>query len=435
MNNDDINKNNMQIHIDYFSFTFPLKIDEGSDILHAFESFKSELSSLLFMDDYGEVNNYAQNNYDYQLSLGEYVTIRFGGRLTSMKEIVSLEDGIKSVEKFESCNIELKGQGCREVETKSDGKMDYVKLIDFCFRNGGKITRLDIALDDTKGDIITINEVVKNVAKGLYTSSFRSLPVINASIGKDVSDDDGMSLYFGKSNGKHKNDLELCIYNKKAERAFNNDSWSGDYWTRYELRFRGDKALELAYFMSQNNMQDLGDFATGQLRKVLQLKADHIINGKKSNDSNIRRYDINPKWEMLLQGFQGVNFCLLPRMEVTILRKKEWRSYSLTRQNILMELANAYSNRGDEWDDVAYAELCDKLQSQLDWFNSNKVTQRDLALINNYIVDKNSIKSIYDDETGEYVEASQLISMEDVENYRKELKERLDFFKSKMLPF
>ena len=157
--NDDINKNNMQIHIDYFSFTFPLKIDEGSDILHAFESFKSELSSLLFMDDYGEINNYAQNNYDYQLSLGEYVTIRFGGRLTSMKEIVSLEDGIKSVEKFESCNIELKGQGCREVETKSDGKMDYVKLIDFCFRNGGKITRLDIALDDTKGDIITINEV------------------------------------------------------------------------------------------------------------------------------------------------------------------------------------------------------------------------------------------------------------------------------------
>lgn len=415
-------KKDVQIHIDYLAFTFPLKSE--IDVKFAFEEIKEELANIFYMTsfNYGPLNDWGQDNYRHQLSLGQNIVVRFGGEMTMMKEVIDREMSLKSAEKVESCMVELKGQACREIEVLSGGNVDYINIIKWFFAQGGKCTRIDLAIDDCGGDIITLDEVIKIVGKGLYTSSFRSTPELICGA-VDGIDDKGSSLYFGKSQGKRKNNLELCIYDKKCERKFNNDSFSGEYWTRYELRFRADGAENLSYFIANTKLENIGLFACEQLKRILTLKCKRY-KGKKTDMKDVRKLDVHPKWDKFLKGVKGTKFSMLQKMETTIEKKLSWRSYSLCRQNILLDFADAYN--GSDWVEPIFGKVYTEMNEMLNFLKEKKykIQQKDIEMINNFI------RKEKDDPFFVPLEKK------DLDNYMYELERRiLKFEKRYRLPF
>jgi hypothetical protein len=411
-------KSLLEIHIDYLSFVFPLS--NLIDVKDSFNAIKEDLALLFYLtsNDYGQLNDWGQDGYKHQLSLGENITIRFGGQLTQMKFVS--EDN--SISYTDSCMVELKGQACREVEFLSGGNLDYLTIIDWVNTHGGRFTRIDIAIDDTTGNIITLDKVVDTVSKGLYTSSFRSDPeIISSALNKvnlkEIKDLKGTSLYFGKSNGKRKNNLELCIYDKAAERRFNNDSYVGNYWVRYEMRFRKEQADALAFYLQASEFNDLGEFACSQLKRILTLK-QQTKNNKITNDINVSRLDILEDWDTFLNVLKGSKFSLKPVKESTIDRKLAWRSYSLTRQNILLDLADAYDE--ESYVEFGYGKLYSEYKEKLNYLkeNRNKITEKDIHMINNYKRSKGKFNALVDENTiDEYIKKLEEIIKEIEKRY------------------
>lgn len=415
----------VQIHMDYMSFTIPL--ESQIDVKIAFEELQEELANLFYMTsiNYGQISDWAHDGYQYQLSLGENIIIRFGGDRNAMKKIIDWDDRIKSDDKYDSLMVELKGQACREIEFLSDGTIDYLNIISWVEKHGGKFTRIDIAIDDMKGNVIKLSKILDLVAKGLYTSSFRSVPFLNDSAlrknnYKDIDvDEEPCSLYFGKNTS----DKQLCIYNKKAERKNKNDSWDGEYWTRFEMRFRHDAADNLAYFMMKNNLNNIGKFSCEQLKNLFILKYPYY-NGKKSEMKDVRKLDVYPPWEKFLNCVKGTSFSLRPVLESTIETKVSWRTYSLSRMDIILEIANAYED--DDWvfsgAGKIYKEKLDKLNYLKE--KRDRITGKDIAMINNYR--RKNWKS------GLFYELTQ----SDIDEYMKQLEIEIKNFESKYrLPF
>lgn len=385
---DDLDKN-VEIHIDWLAFTLPL--DDIISIKAAFDEIKEELANLFFYTsaNYGEVRDYAQNGYEYQTTLGENIIIRYGGQRNSMKKIIDLTSGEKSEEKYESLNVELKGQACREIEKISNCKVDYVQIINWVQSHGGHFTRIDIAIDDLKGDLITLDRLLKHVKKGLYTSTFRNAPQLfssgldEGSVYKLIKNKKGTSIYFGWTDADKKNNTELCIYDKKAERAFRNDSYEGEYWVRYEMRFRNDTANYLAYYMFLHKLNDIGIFACEQLKRLLTLKCQYY-KGKKSKIVNVRMLDNLPEWDDFLNVVKGTKFTMKPVTFNTIDHKKQWCTYSLTRQNILFYLADAFDD--DNWIVYGLGRVTKQIRDMINYLKENmdRISQKDLEMVNNY---------------------------------------------------
>ena len=428
----DFNKG-IHIHLDYLSFTFPLTT-EKNDIIRSFENVKYDIADLFFMSDsaYSDMLDTRQNGYEKLITLGEFITIRFGGENTKMKvDANDMEDNYSY-----SCQVELKGQGCREIEFLSNGNIDYSKIIDyFLIDLNGRCTRIDIALDDKNGDIITLDEIVSIVKKGYYTSRFKvnqNPPKLNTSLpGIDIIDKGkGISLYFGKSNSEHKSDRELCIYDKKAERNFRHVETNMNYYCRYEIRFRNELADDVAATLSDNlrdGNYDIGYFFKNELFRLLKLRIKRI-DGKKTIDTKISRWDINPKWAKFLDNVDGLKLVQRPEVIESLEIKKNWNIKNITKQETLFDIADSFTNgiSYDGWIDKVYKDTYDKILNKLSWFEEHTISQKELSMINNYRLRQYS---------GNVCE----LTMNDIYEYISILKERKELleknFSTNDLPF
>ena len=430
----------LYIHIDYLSFTFPMDVDDIDNLESAFENYKYYISDIFHMNAtaYGDLFEYGQDGYSHQISLGEHIRIRLGGKTTSMKKTFRKagENGedLRSDERYTSCMVELKGQACREIEFISGGTVDYIEIFKFFLYDlKGRCTRLDIACDDESGDIIKLPDILKLVENGHYTSCFRTNinpPKLNMSIARDsdytLYDTNGCSIYFGKSNGKHKSDKELCIYDKKAERMFHKDDVGLSYYCRYEMRFRNETADDVAFYMVETKLQDLGKFARGQLFKMLQLKHQYI-DGVKSKNDKVNLWDVLPAWELFLNTLSGVNFSLKPRMEPLIEIKKEWNAKNITKQEIIFELSDydfddSHTNPVEQFPDPIFSASIEKLENRVKWFDEHTFTQKDLEMINNYRIRN----------YGRYISP---LTMDNILEYIETLKDRIKLLKDYAMPW
>ena len=409
----------VSIHVDYMSFTFPV---ESNNILESFYDLQEEIAELLYCDKnmFAEAR-FAQDGYKYQYTLGENIIVRFGGTSTKMKMIIDLENSVKSELLYDSINVELKGEGCREIEKYANYQVDYIKIMKyFIYEKKGRCKRFDIAIDDTTGDVIGMKTVYNHLEKGWFTSCFRKEPTLTGEFAKTIDfNDRSLSIYFGKKGGSHKPGLELCIYNKKAERLFNNDSYEGDYWVRYEQRYRDTKADELVYYFIQNNMNEIGLFACKQLKFILELK----YKNKRCKDSNVSRWPVLPAWERFLECVKGSRLSQRAPGVSTIDRKKTWRDFSLTRQNILLGLVDAYSydDKINYYLDPLIAECVNNLRKQYDYMMTHKISGAELQMMNNYLKEKR---------------AGYLLTENDVYKYMEELNNRIKKFEDDFsLPF
>lgn len=258
------------------------------------------------------------NSFCFSMYFGEHMRMNFAGP--------------KSVRDRPTTQILFSGQACTEFVRHFKG--DWIKLLDFLtkthelydgeydFSFHGHFRRLDIAIDDFKGDIVNIYDLESYARKGHWVGSYQSLKVIDASIFRGGIYSEGYSLTFGKPGSS-----QLQIYDKLLERRFNKeDSYFTDVWYRYEMRFVNEKAdtvvRELLASCKSLDQSKFGTFASQLLFSCIDFKVISI-------DSNKSQLKTLPIWKEFIGDVSKIDLKSLEPVELSIARKKEWEDRSL----------------------------------------------------------------------------------------------------------
>src|SRR5699024_9326457 len=72
-------------------------------------------------------------------------------------------------------HIIISGQGCRQYETENN----LIGLIDRINKVEGKVTRIDLALDDIKGDLIPFEKMLQDIITGNIASRWKTTTEMN----------------------------------------------------------------------------------------------------------------------------------------------------------------------------------------------------------------------------------------------------------------
>lgn len=257
-----MNESNKEILIDYLSLTFPLMVLAGDNE----EEIKNEV--IIMLRDYlgldqceVEESGYSVNGFQEQYTLSKHIILRLCGPRNSLG--------------FKTCQLELRGEGCREFERLSNGKTwhDFLTFLETLNPN---YKRFDIAIDDFDGEDVNLKYLVHKFDNKYYTSVFKSPYKLISSLNK------GDSITFGSTTSG----TQLCIYDKKLEQSSKGKIVNKNYWTRYEIRFR----QENAHAMIQSLIYDYEDpsqeiygmnlktFAYQHLYRILDIKNDNNYN-------------------------------------------------------------------------------------------------------------------------------------------------------------
>ncbi len=104
---------------------------------------------------------FATNNFNYQFSLVEHIILRLDGPMNDCYQ--------------KTCHLEMKGEGCRDFEKRNPDK-NWVNLIYFMVKLNARFKRIDIAIDDFKGEYVTKGWLLERINKEQFTYVFRSEP-------------------------------------------------------------------------------------------------------------------------------------------------------------------------------------------------------------------------------------------------------------------
>lgn len=257
----------VKIIVDYFTCTFPLKVHEDQlevkivdDLVHVISEF------LGFSNEEIVKEEFATNRYKYQYTLGESVTIRLGG-----PELLT---------GYKSSQIELRGQGCREIEAHTS--KNWIEIFTFfTLILQGSPTRLDIAIDDYEGKYCKQETIKETLDKGNYITSFR-----NKDYTLHGNEKNGWSIQFGS----HKSTQMLVIYDKLKEQITKGNSIEQTFWTRYEMRFMKEKAYDVVLNYIENKIENFNKYSYGLLYSMLDLKEDNNYNEHHIREAKTIKY-------------------------------------------------------------------------------------------------------------------------------------------------
>lgn len=225
-------------------------------------------------------NPFAQNKYNLQYVLGEYIILRI--------------DGPRNDDYQKTCHLELKGMGCRDFEERNPDKT-WVEFMLFLYNLNAKFTRIDIAIDDFSGEDINLEWLQNKTKKKNYTSIFKSKVKPKGSL------EDGLTLNFGN----HKSKTELCIYDKLKEQESKKIENDKTYWVRYEMRFRHEKAEKIAYLFMLEDETESEDQYKFNLQQLALSLLYGLIDFKVDNDkseASQKNQATDPKYLNFLQN-------------------------------------------------------------------------------------------------------------------------------------
>lgn len=173
--------------------------------------------------------------------------------------------------------LEMSGQGCRAFESFGNG--DYEALFREVFNNPGdmRVTRLDVAFDDLEG-LLDIEIVCEDARKAEYISKFRT-----GAATYGLGDDTGKSVLLGSRSSE----ALVRIYDKAAERGFNDR-----HWIRVELQLRRERA---AAFLRLTD--PIGQCFAGVLVNYLRF-----VDEPSGFDTNRWRWPMKDYWRRLIDG-------------------------------------------------------------------------------------------------------------------------------------
>lgn len=263
----------------------------------------------------------------------------------------------------ENCKfvLEFTGSGCRFLESLN--RLDWEHIFYFFREYDLRITRFDLALDVYNYYGFTLQDMFIKLKNKHVLSRFRNFRTVQ-SYEIENFENLGYTLYFGSP----KSNLMFRFYDKFRERLIKKvdlESWIKT-WMRFEVQARRDNAVAL-FDLFILNSSDLSKMFKGLLFNYLNFLTPNY------KDSNKKRWNTCGWWKKFLGSVEKVKLNKSYR-EPTILRKRNWLDYSVSRTNALVNLA------GD------LVGLENPLNFSLG-FEKLKDSKEDLAVLNKFLLD------------------------------------------------
>lgn len=214
-------------------------------------------------------------------------------------------------------HVIISGSALREMTA------DPLNLLHWLLHHRGKVTRIDLALDDVTGTLTLsrMNRALRAGAVSCRAKGYRSMRSGSVSTGQVT----GETLYFGSAQSR----TQYRIYDKAAEQGIEG------HWVRCEGQYRSDNAHQVAQMIHRAGF-DIGPVFCGLLRGYLS-----VLSPSKT-DSNKSRWKTAAWWLDLLQGAEKLKLSIL-KAAPSLERARNW----LKRQ-VATSLAMVYEGYGPE---------------------------------------------------------------------------------------
>ncbi len=214
-------------------------------------------------------------------------------------------------------HVILSGQALRQME---NSPLDFLH---WCLHHDGKVSRIDLALDDVSGEL-TLNRVKRAVRAGAASckaKQYRHMESGKVSTGEVT----GETFYFGSA----KSDTQYRIYDKAAEQGLDG------HWVRCEGQYRHENAHRVAQLVHAAKF-DIGPIFCGLLRGYL-----NFLKPSKT-DSNKSRWKVASWWLDLLQSAEKIKLSV-PKQKPTM--EQKLKSFTKQMAPTLAMLASYYPSQ------------------------------------------------------------------------------------------
>ena len=210
----------IEIKPDYLRVSIELEVTDQEFEEEIVNDKKIEIANILGVneDEIGERDHHKER-YKYMFELGDSMEV---GML-----------GPKNARGIPTCSIHLKGQGCRDFETRNPNK-NFVELLrELKYGQNATFSRIDTAIDIYNKEILDMEYLESKLKKKQFISSFKK-----KYYKKHGCPEEGESIEMGGRDSP----CQLVFYDKLLEQKAKRHDVDKDYWLRCELRFRHEKA-------------------------------------------------------------------------------------------------------------------------------------------------------------------------------------------------
>lgn len=211
-------------------------------------------------------------------------------------------------------HMDITGSGCRLVENLSTFE-SWQSFCERAFTLAGHATRFDVAVDDFKGHL-SLRTVQRAIEKGQYCGKFRRSMNIRSFELADGSSL-GETIYFGSLSS----DFCVRFYDKRSERYAKGFVDLPDFYNRYEVQLRRDRAD--ACMRAVASGESPSNIVLGLLHNSISFRVDN-------GDRNKSRWPVAKWWARFVGDVSKVSFYTPPEFP-TVLSKLHWVSRSTIR--------------------------------------------------------------------------------------------------------
>lgn len=273
--------------IDWLSFTIQTDIDGiGKSAVKRFLK-QMGLNNLPFCE-----KEKGRHGYNRSMSIQNYINIYYN-------EVKFNEFDENNAEKLDrivrmGVHFEFSGKGCRILEQEKNW-LEWFKLLDDL---KVRYSRIDIALDDFIG-LLDFDLMEEKIKKGEVISLSRTRNIDSALDFKKAEKLDnngnskGKTIYFGNRQSL----MMIRFYDKKREQEEKKISCHYDFWQRYEIVLKREKATDFI-----NKLEKGVNF--GKL--YLEVLAGLIRFVDRGADTNKARWKTSEFWNNFIKGSEGV---------------------------------------------------------------------------------------------------------------------------------
>lgn len=212
---------------------------------------------------------------------------------------------------------------------------------------GGKITRLDIAFDDTDGGL-DIDHMYKMLLNGDVQTRFRKVArIIGDRIGENQRVGDTVNV------GSRTSEAFIRIYDKRLQMISKDEKWDEfDHWVRVELELKGEKAHCFSGLLAETALAvtngTAGELCAGLLLGLLDFKE------RGGQDTNKSRWETAEWWFSFLSGAKKKKLSI-PIAQKTLSGIKRWVHNQVAPSLAVVLLSSADSEMESGYDFIMNA--------------------------------------------------------------------------------
>lgn len=188
-------------------------------------------------------------------------------------------------------------------EALQEMKPDPLNVVRWVLHVGGKVTRLDLALDDVSGSL-TVSRFRSALSRGLVSCRAKfSRDLVKRKI--STGQVEGETIYLGSEKSK----TQYRIYDKAAQLELEGQ------WTRLEGQYRKENAHCVAVHLCDSG-EDIGSVFASLVRGYVN------VHKRSHTDSNRSRWQVAGWWSELLQYAEKLKLSV-PKKTHTLQKKLE----------------------------------------------------------------------------------------------------------------